>query len=145
MDYNNIKICLEQKNIFMTNIVNLTKQIEVKAKQEEIDFEDVLVKREENMQRIDKCNKLIDDNLKDLLSNEKEQVINALRGEIGEECQTPILKEISLLAKNYSALLERAIELDKMARECTVNRYNETKQKLSEIRSNNAKQNMYHD
>lgn len=145
MDYNNIKICLEQKNIFMTNIANLTKQIEVKANQEEIDFEDVLVKRQENMQRIDKCNKMIDENLKELSSIEKEQVVKALRGEVEGDYKTAILKEISLLSKNYTTLLERAIELDKIARECTINRYNETKQKLSKIRNSNSNQNMYHE
>ncbi len=144
MGYDYIKICLEQKNIFMTNIVNFTKQLEVKSQQEEIDFEDILSKRKENMDRIDKCNVMIQDKLKDF-PLEKQQLITDIINGItpAEQCQDEFVV-LAELAANYRSMLNQALSLDKSATISATNRYHDLKGKLSELRNPGSQQNLYH-
>lgn len=52
--------CLQQKVTLFTDMLNLSKQIEVQTRQEEIILDDLLAKRKTLMDRIDKCNALVE-------------------------------------------------------------------------------------
>lgn len=59
-DAKTVTICLEQKVTLFTNMLNISKQIEVQTRQSQIILDDLLAKRQTMMDRIDKCNDLID-------------------------------------------------------------------------------------
>ncbi|MEG2814057.1 MAG: hypothetical protein RSA79_05595, partial [Oscillospiraceae bacterium] len=65
MSLQQIKACLEQKNIFITNIINITNQIIVLSSQPIVNLENLLNERQNNMDRIDKCNALIESSSED--------------------------------------------------------------------------------
>lgn len=146
LDIEKITICLEQKVLFMTSIYNTTKQIEVKSRQEEIQFQDVLNERANSISRIDKCDSLIaqtiaesDDEqaisiVKDILASHDETVI----GEIPEE-----YAKIAKLAAEYRKMLAGAVKLDTIAVKATRERHAEVKNKLKKLRNPANHQRMF--
>lgn len=146
LDIEKITICLEQKVLFMTSIYNTTKQIEVKSRQEEIQFQDVLNERANSISRIDKCDSLIaqtiaesDDEqaisiVKDILASRDETVI----GEIPEE-----YAQIAKLAAEYRKMLAGAVKLDTIAVKATRERHAEVKNKLKKLRNPANHQRMF--
>ena len=54
-----IILCIQQKLVLMTNILNISKQVEVRCSQPEIELGNLLQKRKLFMDRIDKCNGLL--------------------------------------------------------------------------------------
>lgn len=54
-----VTTCLEQKVTLFTDMLNISKKIEVQTRQEEVILDDLLAKRKILMDRIDKCNALI--------------------------------------------------------------------------------------
>ncbi len=135
-DYEKIMLCLEQKNLLMKDILNLTRRIEVKAAQEEVVLDDLLADRQNRIDRLIKCDKLISDeisavddeskfHLRDLLAGKSEVVAN------GDEA-----KMIELIAGTKS-YLERTLEIDKSAMEILQRKREEARLALVEI--NNEK------
>lgn len=136
MNYDNIIICLEQKNLFITNIVNFTKQLEIKAQQDDVDFEDILLKRQDAMQRIDKCNQLINKELEET-SVDEANIIKAIIKEPGSSNNDEYakIKELSLI---YIELLSCANELDKKAMSLVSEKYNAIKSILNGTKKSTA-------
>lgn len=128
-----IKVCLEQKNIFMTNIINVTNQIIVLSNQPIVNLEGLLESRQENMDRIDKCNVLIKTSTDNLEGTEK-----ALIFDLFEKKQPENVTEdstiISDLVEKYEELLTVAIELDKKGKTIFNQSFSEIKKKLSLLR-----------
>jgi len=54
-----ITTCLEQKVTLFTDMLNISKNIEVQTRQEQVVLDDLLAKRKMLMDRVDKCNALI--------------------------------------------------------------------------------------
>jgi hypothetical protein len=62
-DEKTVTICIQQKVTLFTNILNISKQIEVQTRQPQIILNDLFVKRKTMMDRIDMCNALIEQQL----------------------------------------------------------------------------------
>ncbi|MDP4108460.1 MAG: hypothetical protein Q8878_00395 [Bacillota bacterium] len=69
-----LSVCMEQKVILLTKILDLSKQIEVKCKQETVLLEDLPEKRMCLLKRIEKCDALVKNALSELPLNEKERL-----------------------------------------------------------------------
>ncbi|HMM07158.1 MAG TPA: hypothetical protein PKD52_10920 [Clostridiales bacterium] len=54
-----VTTCLEQKVTLFTDMLNISKKIEVQTRQDQVILDDLLAKRKILMDRIDKCNALI--------------------------------------------------------------------------------------
>ncbi len=54
-----VTTCLEQKVTLFTDMLNISKKIEVQTRQDQVILDDLLAKRKTLMDRIDKCNALI--------------------------------------------------------------------------------------
>lgn len=110
-----IVLCIQQKLVLMTNILNLSKQIEVRCSQPEIELGNLLQDRKVYMDRFDKCNVLLSKLTAELPSAEKERMEQLLGGktepEDSSEEELSILKSI----QKYNDYLQQAIALDKNA------------------------------
>lgn len=146
LDIEKITICLEQKVLFMTSIYNTTKQIEVKSRQEEIQFQDVLNERANSISRIDKCDSLI---AQTIAESDDEQAISIVKDILASHDEDVIVEipeeyaKIAKLAAEYRKMLAGAVKLDKIAVKATRERHAEVKNKLKKLRNPANHQRMF--
>jgi len=108
----NLMIALEQRNINMGKILNITKQLTVKADQEEIDFQNLLDTRVESMDKIDKCNLMIKNEM-NTLPKETYDVLESILGQTWNGTKFPQeFEPIQTLVTDYYDMLSRAKEFD---------------------------------
>ncbi|HEX2985432.1 MAG TPA: hypothetical protein VHO71_01295 [Caproiciproducens sp.] len=129
-----IMVCLEQKKILLTHILNITKQIEVRCKEEEVALEHLLEQRKSFMDRVTLCNHMIQNHLCDIPTEQRLRIELILDGKIAEaDCDADELPALKLVNEN-AALFQTAAELDKSANEAIRKQYAETRDKLKELR-----------
>lgn len=129
-------LCLEQKSLLMKDIMNLTKRIEVEARQEEFELNALLADRQNRIERIIKCDKLISDELGTLDCDSKKhlkELLDGNEGAAGSEAEIKMVEAV-LATKNY---LNRTREIDKSAMAILVQKREEARAALVEI--NNEK------
>lgn len=135
--------CLEQKVILLTKILNLTKQIEVRSKEREIELDNFLDQRGAYIVRVNKCDDLILSLSESLPLEQQKRLQQILRTKlVEEECskeELPLLK----LSLECSELLHRAAVLDQSARDAIQQQCNELREKLNETRKSGNQQTMY--
>lgn len=138
-----IMTCLEQKVILMTQILNITKQIEVRCNEPEVNLEHLLDLRGSLMQRAEKCDNLIF-SLTDQLPPEQEDrvksILNLTAKDLSENEQ-----KASKLVGDANSLYQQAAALDQSANEAMQRQYDETKSKLRELRKNGKGSNLFLD
>ncbi|MEG0894841.1 MAG: hypothetical protein RSE93_03940 [Oscillospiraceae bacterium] len=117
--------CLEQKNIFLNNIINLTKQIQVKVTNDEIEFENIIQQRQNNMDKCDKCDDLIKSTLNEFPANQKQELAKVLSNN-----ESDYFNDIKLLVKKQIELIHIAYELDNVTSAVVNKRYDNLKENL---------------
>ena len=135
-DYEKILLCLEQKNLLMKDILNLTRRIEVKAAQEEVVLDGPLAERQNRIDRLIKCDKLISDEMASIDDESKSHLRDLLSGKtevaIGET-ETKMVE----LVNGTKTYLSRTLEIDKSAMSILQQKREEARIALVEI--NNEK------
>ena len=143
MPMNQILTCLEQKVIILTQILNLTKQIEVRSNEPDIDLDNFLEQRGAYIVRVNKCDHLIHTLSKNLTVEEQKRLEWILLGELSEaECndeELPLLR----LSKDCTSLLERAAIIDQSARDAIQKQCDELRKKVNDSRQNGNQETMY--
>lgn len=143
MSMNQFLTCLEQKVIILTQILNLTKQIDVRSNEPDIDLDDFLEQRGAYIVRVNKCDQLIHNLSKELTVEDQGRLEQLLLGELSEadcsEDELPLLR----LSKDCSSLLERAAVIDKSARDAIQKQCDELRKKINDSRQNGNQETMY--
>lgn len=137
-----IMTCLEQKVILMTQILNLTKEIEVQCNEPEVHLEHMLEKRGELMERTKKCDNLIQVLAEQLPDEQKirvQQILNQTADYRDSEEQHALE-----LIRQCSDYFERAAVLDRSANEAIKRQYEDTKKHLFELRREGNDGNLYY-
>ncbi|MEG1027228.1 MAG: hypothetical protein RSE07_00940 [Oscillospiraceae bacterium] len=116
--------CLEQKNIFLNNIINLTKQIQVKVTNDEIEFENIIQQRQNNMDKCDKCDDL-KSTLNEFPADQKQELAKVLSNN-----ESDCFNDIKLLVKKQIELIHIAYELDNVTSAVVNKRYDNLKENL---------------
>lgn len=128
--YETLLTCMQQKLIFITQFSNLTKQMEVRSRQEEINLGDLLQRRQNLLDRIDKCDKLMAKTLKAADSPELRMIISGRRLPDGSGDKE---RQLFTLACQYYKLLEETISDNQKVQQLLQKSYNEAKQALSDL------------
>jgi len=140
-----IVVCLEQKVILLTKVLDLTKQIQVRSKQSDIELDDFLEQRASYMKRVHKCNDLISSITEQIPPNEQKRFNQVLNSEIPEkECNDDELLVLDLTKKS-TQLLQRTAFLDKSAYEAIKAQYNSVRDKLNQLRKEGKTPSMFTD
>ena len=138
-----IILCIQQKLVLMTNILNISKQVEVRCSQPEIELGDLLQKRKLFMDRIDKCNALISKLTDDLQPKDKERMKQLLNGKADPTgCSEEELSGLQSSQK-YNDYLQQAIALDKNATQFMTKQYDEMKITINKQRKKHGNMSMY--
>lgn len=107
-----IKICLEQKEILLTKIFNLTKQLEARSRQPSIHYEDLPQQRQVYIDRLKKCEKLLSSCIAGLPKDEGSHVNKILAGDIPQcECAAEE-QECCSCAAHIQSLLGSIVAMD---------------------------------
>ena len=136
---------LEQKTLLLTKIADLTKQIEVKSKQKEIRLENLPTQRQILLNRVEKCNRMIDGCVKSLPEDSRERMRQILAGKIRpEECtpeETVLLRHsLKCLSLLRTILAENNIAVVRVRKE-----RNRLQKAMSKLRKDsNASGSMFH-
>jgi hypothetical protein len=144
MPNSEIITCLEQKEVLLKRVMDLTKQIEVRTRQPDIDLEDFLEQRVPYMKRVQKCDQLIASNIKQMEPKQQTRMKQILNYEIPEsQCSEEELG-ILKLAKSCDKLLQRINTLNKSSYDAMKRQYDFVREKLAELRKQGKTPNMFH-
>lgn len=138
-----IILCLEQKEILLTEILNITKQIEVRCDEPEVDLEHFLDQRAAFMARADKCDNLIESLVLQLPEEQQavaRQILNRKRDP--KSCSESERKAL-LLAERCSVLFQRAAAMNWSALESLEKQRDEVKEHMKQVRRPSNAQKMF--
>lgn len=139
-----ILLCLEQKEILLTEILNLTKQIEVRCSEPEITLDHLLEQRAPLIVRAEKCDRLIQSLVRELPESEQ----SAVKSILGRSCDGNGLDEDQQkalrLAEHCKVLFRRAAALHQFATENLKKRRDEVQEKLKQLRKPANPQEMFY-
>jgi hypothetical protein len=136
-------LCLEQKIILLTKILNITKQIEVRSAQPEIELEDFLEQRGVFIERLNKCNTLINSIISELPSAQKSRTKMLLNLQASESDCNSDEQKILKLSKKCSELIKRITDLDTVAHQRIKKERDELMEKINELRKKEYKETPY--
>jgi hypothetical protein len=137
-----IMTCLEQKVILMTHILDITKQIEVRCSEPEVNLEHLLDQRKNLMQRVNKCDNLIH-NLTEQLPAEQQKRVLDLLNRTADNCDDEEQKALELIQR-CNSLFQRAGSLDRSANEAIKRQYDDAKDHLRQLRKDGKGQNLFY-
>ena len=132
-----IIVCLEQKKIFIKDILDITKQIEVQSRQEKMEMDDLVTQRQTRIDRLKKCDNLIDEKVKTLDKNQREKWEKLVVGKADGFDNGDEQKAFALMLSTKE-MLERINTLDNKAKENLQEQYEEAKRQLAELRKNTS-------
>ncbi len=138
-----ILTCLEQKKILLTQILNLTKQIEVRCNEPEVELEHFLDQRGALMKRVDMCNNLIDSKIVQMPPEQQSRAAFILNGTSDENDCNPEELSVLQLVNQCDTLFHRAAALDQSANDAIKRQHSEVKEKLKQLRKFGKGQDMF--
>lgn len=128
-----IRVCLEQKVILMTRLLDVTKEIEQQSLQKEVDIASQLRIRHNLMERIDKCDVLIKTTAVLLSSSVADKLEKHLYDNDLDQIE---FEEIYNNTVKWKQILERVKEIDARARKNLGERLEEARNGLIASRKN---------
>lgn len=147
MDTENIKIILEQKNLILKDIYNITKRIEVNIKSEDADIIALIDKRRQLLERMLKCDPAIKNVVQreenPFSDDEKQRLEKIIANDAQDLDLTCQEKEIYDKASENSALIKRITTLNSTVERMLKNEYEKTKIELSKIKPAQNGENMF--
>nr|WP_319488387.1 hypothetical protein [uncultured Caproiciproducens sp.] len=144
MSAENMIACLDQKVILLTQIWDLTKQIEIRCTQVDIQLDNFLEQRGALIKRVNKCSNLIAHLTNDLPMEQKERMTQLLQMNVAEEgCNSEDELLILKLSKDCKTILQKAGVLDQSARNKIQEQCEVLRVKINQERKTEGNQNMY--
>lgn len=133
MENDTLLTCLRQRVILMTGILDLTKQLEVQSKQDAPQMDDLLRQRQACMDRIDKCNALIQKEAAALQLDGYTSLSHFLEGD-PEQAVSDEDFEICSLVQTNRELLRSTITIDANAVQRVQEQKEFTRGKVNDLR-----------
>lgn len=122
MTNSKLEFALEQKELLLIKIADLTKQMEVRTKQKEIRLENLPAQRQVLLDRMEKCRLMIDVCVKALPEEERERMERILACEIPpEECgpdeQVLLKRSLKCLSLLRTVVAENSVAVGRVKKE----------------------------
>ena len=112
MEYSQLLMFWDQRIVLLTVILNLTKQIEVQSSQKDIQLGDLPEQRQVYVDRLKKCNQMIDAFQNKTGEKEGARLKQLLSGNAGPESCTEEERRLADYAQKSRCLLESILTLD---------------------------------
>ena len=135
-----IVTCLQQKIVIMKNILDITKEIEVQANQPELALGDLLVTRENWIERVDKCDRLIQQELSSL----PEETIAQWDCLLTDKPCSLEEEDIRQMVAEFRGYLQRVLEIDKRTMVVLNEQKNKMKIELSQPQKQPGMDTLFH-
>ncbi|WBY64338.1 hypothetical protein [Thermocaproicibacter melissae] len=108
--------CMEQRLILLNHILNLTKEIEVQSRQQMVDIGTLVDKRQVYIDRLKKCNAMIDAVCREFPPEQCERMKKIVAGKLPQTECTEEEKKLCELAQKENEVLQKILALDREAR-----------------------------
>lgn len=138
-----IWVCLEQKKILMEQILNVTKQMEVQSLEETVDLDLLLEQRGQLMQRVDKCNVLIQSKIELQDPSEQERLRSLMSMRLAEDTCSPDEKRALDLVSEINTLYRQAASLNRSTLDLLLVQRENSKQQLAELKQQGEQNNLF--
>ena len=132
-DYENLFLLLNQKEILIKDIMDLTKRIDIEVKQDEFVLDQLLADRQNRIDRVIRCDKLITQALEE--SEDKAHINRILKGKT-EKTNNEYEQKIKSKSDSIRNYFSRTLEIDKEANTILLSRREEARKMLEEISKN---------
>ena len=132
-DYENLFLLLDQKEILIKDIMDLTKRIDIEVKQDEFVLDQLLADRQNRIDRVIRCDKLITQALEG--SEDKAHINRILKGKT-EKTNNEYEEKIKSKSDSIRNYFSRTLEIDKEANTILLSRREEARKMLEEISKN---------
>lgn len=141
-----IHTCLKQKVLLLTNMLNITKEIEVQSMNEDMFLDDLLARRGNCIERYERCNALIKQQAERIKSNDENYFNILTRALLGEDTGDDNLAELTELAIKGQELFERTKKINEQAQKNLLEQREKMKEELSNFRNSryNTSNGMFH-
>lgn len=116
IEYHQLLMFWDQKVVLLTAVLNLTKQIEVQSRQEDIQLSDLPEQRQVYIDRLKKCNRMIDFCQKKAVGEEADRLKLLLSGKEDPQTCTEEERRLAGYARESRSLLDSILALDTEAR-----------------------------
>ena len=133
--------CLNQKVVLLTKIVNITKQIEVQSKNEDMFLDDLLVERGSCIERFNRCNLLVKQQAEMIKADDSSFFEQLTRSLLGEDTGVKELTVLTELSRECSNLYNRSQEINAQAQRNLVEQFESMKTTLRNQRNTESFQN----
>ncbi|MDU7337326.1 MAG: hypothetical protein E7L17_04350 [Clostridium sp.] len=127
-------VCLEQKKILMEQILNITKQMEVQTLEESLELDGLLEQRGLLMQRVDKCNVLIQSKIELCSPDEQERLRSLVAAQLEEDSCSQDEQKALILVKDINAMFRQAAALNRSTLDFLFAQRENTKNRLAELK-----------
>lgn len=127
-------VCLEQKKILMEQILNVTKQMEVQSLEESLELDGLLEQRGLLMQRVDKCNVLIQSKIELCAPNEQVRLRSLMSAQVEEDSCSPEEQKALTLVKDINVMFRQAAALNRSTLDFLLAQRENTKNQLAELK-----------
>jgi hypothetical protein len=138
-----IYTCLEQKKILITEILNITKRIELRTRGTEIELDNLLELRGSFISRVAKCDDFILTLSQSLSDEQQQRLQRILHSELTEEDCSDTELRLLRISKECVSLLQSAGQIDQSARNAIQAQCNELREKINEARKSSNQKEMY--
>ncbi len=112
MDYGRLLMFWDQRIVLLTAILNLTKQMEAQSSQKDIQLGDLPEQRQVYIDRLKKCNRMIDVCQNKAKEDELARLEQLLSGKGGVEPRTPEERRLADYAQKSRCLLDSILASD---------------------------------
>lgn len=134
--------CLRQKEILITNSLDLTKQIEVQSKQEEIEIDNLITNRQTMIDRMAKCDALIEKLLSEFDEEERIEWQNIILHKVVKTDDESKLCAINIVESIYKTC-SSIVKINKNAHDNLNAELDEAKHQLVENRTKFSKDKIF--
>lgn len=130
--------CMEQRLILLNNILDLTKQIEVQSRQQMVDIGTLADQRQIYLDRLKKCNAMIDAACREFPPELCERMKEIAAGKLPDAECTAEEKKLCELAQKGKEALQSTIVLDREARNRLRAECSHVQSRLRELREKDS-------
>lgn len=116
MEYNQLIKLWDQRIVLLTAILNLTKRMEAQSSEEDIQLGDLPEQRQVYLERLKKCNRVIDECEKKANQEDRERLTRILSGKADAKDCTEQERRLAEYAQNSRCLLDSILASDVEAR-----------------------------
>lgn len=131
-------LCLEQKNVIVKEVMDITKRMEEESLKEEINLDSLIAERQSRIDRIKKCDQMLASTTDGLEESERERIQGIVNGSNSADFLNPNEEKMADYVVKTKADLKTTVEIDRRTMDILIQKRNEAREMLVQINNEQA-------